>query len=37
MPAFIDQPASPHLADFIDAVGKLITTILDCDFGIVAR
>jgi hypothetical protein len=37
MPPFIDQPASPHLADFIDTVGKLITPIFDADFGIVAR
>ena len=29
VPALVDQPASPHLADFVDAVGKLISAILD--------
>ena len=31
MPALIDQPAAPHLADFIDAVGELIAAVLDVD------
>ena len=28
----VDEAASPHLADFVDAVGELITAILDMDF-----
>jgi hypothetical protein len=31
MPALVDQPPAPHLANFIDAVGELIATILDVD------
>ena len=30
----VDQPPSPHLADFVDAVGELIAAILDVDLGV---
>ena len=34
MAALVDQPAVPHLADFVDAVGELIAAILDMDHGV---
>ena len=33
MAALVDEPASPHLADFVDAVGELIAAILDMDLA----
>ena len=32
--ALVDQPPSPHLADFVDAVGELIAAILDMHHGL---
>ena len=29
MAVLVDQPAAPHLADLIDAIGELETAILD--------
>src|SRR3954469_21069760 len=37
MATLIDQPPCPHLADFVNAVGKLIATVLDIHFGLRAR
>ena len=37
VPALVDHPASPHLADLVDAVGELIPTVLDGDLGIGSR
>jgi len=37
MTLLVDEAASPHLADFIDAVGKLVAAILDMDLGIAQR
>ena len=34
VPALVDQAPAPHLADFIDAVGKLIAAVLDMDRGV---
>ena len=34
MAALVDQAASPHLADFVDAVGELIAAVLDGDRGL---
>src|SRR6266498_2757919 len=31
MPPLVDQPAVPHLADLVDAVGELVAAILDVD------
>jgi hypothetical protein len=33
MAPLVDQPPSPHLADFIDAVGELIAAILDVNLA----
>src|SRR6202007_2891667 len=35
--ALIDQPASPHLANLVDAVGELIATILDMNHSVARR
>ena len=32
--ALVDQLASPHLADLVDAVGELIAAVVDRDFGL---
>jgi hypothetical protein len=32
--AFVNKTPVPHLADFIDAVGELITAVFDVDGGI---
>ena len=37
MASFVDQTTSPHLANFIHAVGKLVPTVLDRDLGIAPR
>lgn len=37
MPPLVDQPPSPHLADFIDAVGKLVAPVLDVNHGAAVR
>ena len=37
VPALVDQPACPHLADLVDAVGELIAAILDMDRGLGER
>jgi hypothetical protein len=34
---FVNEAASPHLADFIDAVGKLVSAILNRHLGGLAR
>jgi hypothetical protein len=37
MPAFVDQPASPHLANFVDAVRELVAAILDMNRSLAVR
>jgi hypothetical protein len=32
--ALIDKTPAPHLADFIDTVGKLIAAVFDMDGGV---
>jgi hypothetical protein len=33
----VNQPTAPHLANFINPVGKLVAAILDVNFGVVER
>ena len=33
----VDEAPSPHLADFVNAVGELIAAILDMDLGVAER
>jgi len=35
--ALVDQSAAPHLANFIDAIGELKTTVFDSDRGLRMR
>ena len=37
VPPLVNQPAAPHLANFINPVGKLVAAILDVNFGAVER
>ena len=37
MAALVDQAASPHLADFVNAVGELIAAVLDRDLRVAVR
>ena len=34
VPPLVNQPATAHLADFVDCVGELVAAILDVDLGI---
>jgi hypothetical protein len=33
----VNKPTSSHLADFVDAIGELISAVLDSHLGGVAR
>jgi hypothetical protein len=33
----VNQPTAPHLANFINPIGKLVAAILDVNFGVVER
>ena len=35
--ALVDQPAAAHLADLVDAVGKLVAPVLDVHHGVGVR
>ena len=37
VPPLVDQAASPHLADFVDAVGELVAAILDMNRRVAMR
>ena len=37
MPTLINQVASPHLADFVNAIGELKSAIFNGDFGLRVR
>jgi len=37
MTAFVNEPPTYDLADFVDSIGELISTVLDSHLGGVAR
>ena len=37
VPTLVDYAPFPHLANFVDTIGKLVPTVLDGDLGVVLR